>query len=174
MKINSERLILRDLSLDDASDMFAYTSRPSVSKFLTWEPHALVEQDYNFIEKALEANGYGEYYVGIELKEDRKLIGCIHIYNMSSQHRRCEISYILNPDYSGAGYATEAVNAINEWLMKEMNFVRIQAVCVMDNDKSEKLLKRCNMSYEGVLQNYAILKDGKSHPVKVYSKCRED
>ena len=174
MKIDTERLILRDLSLDDAADMFAYTSRPSVSRFLTWEPHTSVEQDYRFIEKALEVNGCGEYYAGIELKKDKKLIGCIHVYNLSSRHRRCEISYILNPDYSGAGYAAEAVNAISEWLMKEMNFVRIQALCVTDNDRSEKLLKRCNMSCEGTLRNYAVLKDGKSYPMKIYSKCRED
>lgn len=173
--MKTEHLMIRELKIDDALDMYEYTSKPEVSKFLTWEPHLNVEQDRKFIKKALSNKGKGSYYFGIVLVTDpQKLIGSIHIYDVNEMHRRCEISYILNPDYSGKGYATEAVKEVIKWIFTTLGLRRIQALCIEGNEKSECLMKRCGMQYEGLLKNYAVLKDGKSYPMKIYSICCGD
>jgi Acetyltransferases, including N-acetylases of ribosomal proteins len=171
--MKTERLIIRELKIEDALDMYEYTNKPEVSKFLTWEPHLNVEQDREFINKVLSNKDKESYYFGIVLAADlQKLIGCIHIYDVNERHKRCEISYILNPDYSGKGYATEAVAAVIKWIFMTLGLRRVQALCIEGNVKSECLMKRCGMQYEGLLKNYAVLKDGKSYSMKIYSICR--
>ena len=159
--MKTERLIIRELKIEDALDMYEYTSKPEVSKFLTWEPHLNVEQDREFINKVLSNKNKENYYFGIVLAADlQKLIGCIHIYDVNERHKRCEISY------------TEAVAAVIKWIFMTLGLRRVQALCIEGNVKSECLMKRCGMQYEGLLKNYAVLKDGKSYSMKIYSICR--
>lgn len=172
--METKRLILRQLRLEDAADMYEYTSKQEVSEFLTWHPHLSVTQDEEFIKKALSKNDEKSYYFGIVLAQTpQKLIGSIHIYDINMEHKRCEISYILNPEYSGKGYASEAVSAIIQWIFLYLGLRRVQALCIVGNNKSENLMKRCGMQYEGLLKNYAVLKDGISHAMKLYSICTE-
>jgi ribosomal-protein-alanine N-acetyltransferase len=173
MRLECKNITLRKLRLEDTDDMYEYTCMPEISEYLVWHPHNSKIQDKEYIKTAIEKDGNESFYWGIELNHLQKLIGCIHIYNISSKHKRAEISYILNPKFSGKGYATESVWAAINWLFKN-GFVRVQALCVEGHMKSEKLMIRCGMSYEGTLRNYAILKDGKCHSMKLYSICRED
>lgn len=172
MIIESERIKLRDLNVDDAEDMFEYTSIPEVSKYVAWNPHKSISEDKDYIEKILSDKDGSSMYFGIDLCSRNKLIGCVHVYNNSLKHRRAEISYILSPNYWGKGYATEAVQTIIRWLFKN-GYRRVQALCIDGNIRSERLMVRCGMSYEGTLKNYAILNDGQSYSMKIYSICQK-
>lgn len=173
MRIECSRVILRELRISDSEDMFEYTCIPEVSEYLAWKPHTSQLQDREYIEKAVKSSGADSFYWGIALKSTGKLIGCVHVYNISRKHKRAEISYILNPGFSGSGYMAEAVREVICWLF-ENGYRRVQALCVDGHLKSEKLMIRCGMNYEGLLRKYALLKDGKSYDMKLYSICRED
>ena len=62
-QLETERLILRKLTLQDADDIFAYGSDPEVSRFMTWETHKSIEEARSFIiildkyEKMKQENG---------------------------------------------------------------------------------------------------------------------
>ena len=170
MTIKSERLLLRNLCLNDAPDMFEFTSQPEVSQFLTWEYHKSIKDDERFIESCMANDSKLSYHIGIELVEERKLIGCIHVYGVSLLHKRAEISFIISPTFQGMGYGTEAVNTLIDNLFCQ-GFIRVQALCIPQNSKSEKLMIRCGMNKEGILRNYAILKDGRNYPMILYSIC---
>ena len=44
--IETDRLILRQFSIEDAEDMYEnWASDPEVTKFLTWPPHATIRSD---------------------------------------------------------------------------------------------------------------------------------
>lgn len=173
MNLRSERLLLRKLKMADASDMFEFTSIPEVSDYLAWEYHKSVKEDEEFIRNCLENDSDESIHIGIELIEKNKLIGCLHIYNISHKHKRAEISYILSPLFQGQGFATEAVNTLVVQLFTK-GFRRVQALCILFNTKSEKLMKRCGMKKEGILENYALLNDGNSYPMVIYSICKND
>lgn len=168
--IESERLLLRALSIKDAEDMFAFTSLPESSAFLRWNPHISVEEDRTFIQNALRDED--SLYWGIQHKEMNKLIGNIHVYDIYYRDFRSEISYILHPRFYGNGFATEAVSAVIQYLF-EQGLHRVQALCLDNHGQSEKLMVRCGMSYEGTLRSYAWVK-GKKHNMKVYSICKEN
>ena len=172
MIIKSERLILRDLRITDANDMFEYTSIPEVSSFLLWSPHKSIKEDEDYILKCLQEQNESSFYLGTELKSERKLIGCNHVYHIDRKHMRAEISFVLSPYYQLKGYATEAVRTIIDYLFSQ-GFVRIQSLCDCENNSSEEMLKRCGTNYEGTLINYAILKDGKAHSMKMYAICND-
>lgn len=167
-----ENTYLRKFEIGDAQDMFEYTSNPNVSNYLAWTPHESVQEDEMFIAMVEGTDEKESIYRGIYLKETKKLIGCIHIYNISWKHMHAEISYILNPTYSSKGYATEAVRSVIEELFKH-GFIRIQALCIVGNGKSENLMKRVGMNYEGTLRKYAVLADKKAYDMRIYAICVE-
>mgnify|MGYP004718770921 CR=1 FL=1 len=47
--LETERLILRKVTVDDAEDMFEYTSVPDVSKYVPWKTHQSIEDTHQFI-----------------------------------------------------------------------------------------------------------------------------
>lgn len=168
--IRSARLLMRPLSLEDAADMFDFTRLPESSMFLQWQPHISVEEDKRFIQNALEDKG--SLYWGIQHLSMGKLIGTVHVYDIQVKNFKAEISYILHPKFSGKGYATEAVGAVIHSLF-DKGVIRIQALCIDTHKKSENLMLRCGMTYEGTLRNYAWV-NNRAHDMKIYSICKGD
>ena len=108
--IETERLLLRKLSLSDAADMFEYTSKSEVATHLSWAAHTDISQVEAFISGVLEKYNsiQTEYTFGIELKSHKKLIGALKITNISFYNKRGEFTSILNPAFQGKGYMGEA------------------------------------------------------------------
>jgi ribosomal-protein-alanine N-acetyltransferase len=74
--LETERLRLRRLWLDDAADVFEYASDPEVSRYTTWETHKTLEDSRAFLTGVIEQ--YNTFQVapwGIEHKGDKKLVG---------------------------------------------------------------------------------------------------
>lgn len=51
--LETERLLLKKVTLEDVKDIFYYGSNTEVSKYVTWEPHKTVSDAEAFIEFAL-------------------------------------------------------------------------------------------------------------------------
>ena len=72
--IETNRLLLRKLSLDDANDMYEYTSNEIVSRYVNWNPHKSIGDTKSYIHYVLQ-----QYYLkkiapwGIQFKENNKL-----------------------------------------------------------------------------------------------------
>jgi len=167
--LSTERLILRKLKMDDAQDMFEYTGYAEVTKFLSWNEHKSIEQTKLFIKNTLtEYEGLKSYPYAIELKSTHKFIGVLRAYDIDYGNKHCEISYILNPNYQGQGLMVEAINAFVSHCFNELGFIRIQAKCMVDNESSQKLMKRVGMEFEGILKNNWIYK-GKILDAKLFA-----
>lgn len=169
IRLESERLILRKLSLKDADDMFEYTKDSEVTKFLSWDAHTSINQTTDFIKNTIkEYDGIRSYPYAIEIKGERKFIGIVRAYDIDSHNKRCEISYILNPAFQGNGYMVEAINLFANHCFNQIGFLRIQAKCMIANNNSEKLMQRLGMEYEGILRNYWVYK-GTVQDAKLYA-----
>lgn len=169
ISLTTERLVLRKLRIDDAQDMFEYTSNSEVTKYLSWNEHKNIEQTKIFINNTLpEYEGVKSYPYAIELKSMKKFIGVLRVYDIDYGNKHCEISYILNPTFQNQGLMVEAINAFISHCFNELGFIRIQAKCMVENENSEKLMKRVGMGFEGVLKNYWIYK-GKMLDAKIFA-----
>ncbi|KAB2334514.1 GNAT family N-acetyltransferase [Cytobacillus depressus] len=172
--LETERLLLRKITLEDVEDMYSYCSNEEVSKYVTWDTHQKLSDTKEFVEFAL--NQYENRKVapwGIEYKENEKLIGTIDFVSWQVQHNVAEIGYIISQDYWGKGIATEAATEVIQFGFNHMNLVRIQARCFVENIGSERVMKKTGMSFEGIHRKGMFIK-GKHQDLKMYSILKEE
>ena len=110
-RFGTERLVLRPLRLEDAADMFEYTSDPETSRFLNWAPHGEPGEARDWIASKLARPEPDDLLLGIEHREPRKLIGTVRAYRFDAAACSCEVSYALNPAFQGCGYMGEALGS---------------------------------------------------------------
>lgn len=80
--LETKRLLLRSLSMNDAEDIFEYASDPEVPKYSVWSVHESIEDTKDFLEAVMEE--YSNYELatwGIVHKVDNKLIGTCGLGN---------------------------------------------------------------------------------------------
>jgi len=171
--LETERLILRKLRLEDAKDVFEYASDPEVSKYVTWEPHKSIEDSINFIKFTHERYEKKEGIIwGIVYRENNKVIGTCDISPVT-KHFRAEIAYTLARDYWGKGIMTEAVKEVIRFGFEKMNLNRIQAMCIPENIGSYRVMEKVGMKYEGLIREYIYIK-GKFQDLKLYSILKRE
>ncbi len=167
--IETERLILRRIRRADAEDMYEYTSDPEVSKHLSWDSHTDIQQTIGYIESLLaQYDTEHSYNWAIEIKEYKKFIGIVRLFDISMPNKRGELSYIMNPAFQGRGLITEAIQAIVDLCFHRLGLNRLQARCTQENVASEKVMKKLGMTYEGTLYEYWINK-GVPENAKLYA-----
>lgn len=149
--IDTPRLVLRKIKISDADDMFEYASRKDVTKYLLWSPHEDLQYTKCFLKFLIKKYKKGEYFdYGIELKDEKKLIGTCGFVNIDTDNRKAEIGYVLNPSYQGNGYAIEAVKAVIDYAYNVLNLNRVEARVMEGNTSSVKLLEKIGMTFEGM------------------------
>lgn len=170
----TERIILRKITMDDLEDMFEYGSDEEVSKYVTWDRHKTTNDTKEFIEYVLGRYENGELAPwGIELKENGKFIGTVDFVSWSPHHNNAEIGYVLSKPYWGKGITTEAANELIRFGFEKMDLVRIQARCFMENRGSERVMEKLGMTYEGVIRKGMFTK-GEHRDLKLYSLLKEE
>ncbi|MEW8987804.1 MAG: GNAT family N-acetyltransferase, partial [Bacillus sp. (in: firmicutes)] len=124
--IETERLILRQITKDDAEDIFKYLSDENVMKYYGLEP-------FKSIDEAMEEIGWYQSTFdegsgvrwGITLKGHGKVIGSCGFLNKVPQHYRSEIGFELSKDHWGKGIANEALAAVIHYGFEQLNLQRI-------------------------------------------------
>ncbi|PZO36475.1 MAG: GNAT family N-acetyltransferase [Pseudanabaena frigida] len=170
--VQTPRLILRKLVIEDAEDIFAYASDPQVTTYTLWEAHQSIEDTYEYLNNIafeLYRSGKGIDF-GIVEKGSNKLIGTCGLHT-TPIHRRAELGYVLARDYWGQGLMTEAAQAAISFGFHVMQLLRIQAFCAVENVGSARVLEKAGMQFEGILHNYVFTKE-RTWDVKMYAVVR--
>ena len=148
--LETPRLTLRGMRVSDASDMYEYARRPSVTEYLTWEPHADAEETRQYLIYVGQRYRTGDFYDWSVLdKESGHMIGTCGFTSFNCPADSAEIGYVLNPAYQGRGLATEAVRRVLQFGFSELNLHRIEAHFMEGNDASRRLMERVGMTFEG-------------------------
>lgn len=155
--IETERLILRDASVDDAEDMFEYAKLEEVTKYLSWKPHISVKDSEKLLEmlgkEAKEKDSY--VFKVIVLKENDKMIGTIDARLFGEWLKDAEFGYCLNPKYWKQGYMSEALKAFMEALHKEHGVENVFGSFERENIASKRVMQKNEMYYyETVKRNF--------------------
>jgi [ribosomal protein S5]-alanine N-acetyltransferase len=172
--IETERLLLRKITLNDASDMFEYASNPEVSEYTMWSTHTSIEDTKYFLKSLTKMYKRRELVDwGIVHKAEKKFIGTCGFVEWSMTHSRAEIGYALSARYWREGYMSEAVNAIIEFGFREMLLNRIVGRCEVNNIASARVMEKVGMQLEGILRQQLFVK-GRYWDLKIYSILREE
>ncbi len=150
-KIETKRLILRKFEENDADEIFKnWISDPEVSKYMVWNNHKSIEETKRWLKRCIEKYKIiDSYNWGIELKENRELIGSISANKVENESNCYEIGYAIGRKYWGKGYATEALNRVVEYLMNEVGIRRILCRCAKENKASQKIICKAGFMYSG-------------------------
>lgn len=153
--IETERLILRKVTLKDAEDMLTYLSDPDVVKHMGLEPYQTVEDVHREIQwyQSIVKEGSGMRW-GITLRNSDIVIGSCGFLNRASKHFRAEVGFELSKQYWGKGIASEALQAVVRFGFKHMELERIEALIEPGNTSSQKLVEKNGFVREGLLRHY--------------------
>jgi RimJ/RimL family protein N-acetyltransferase len=159
--VETSRLTLRPFSSDDFDDLYAYQSRPDVTRYLYWDARdkeqvreALVRQ---CDENALSAEGDWLTFA-VVWREARKVVGEVGLKLISRENRQGEIGFVFNPDYHGRGLATEAAESMLTLGFDAIGWHRIIGSCDPRNHSSARLMERIGMRQEARFVHSQIVK----------------
>lgn len=158
----SERCILRAFKRDDMNHYFDILRDESVQKYLGGgvplfdkEPH-ITNWLNNINGKLLETKKVFTWCV--EEKKTGEIIGRIDLGGFQKK-TFAEISYHFARKYWGKGIATEVVDNITYFGMKELKLHRIQGIVRTENYPSVAVLKKNGYIEEGILKLYPFGKE---------------
>lgn len=142
LSLETERLILRPFTMDDAEDMFTgWASDPEVTKYLTWPTHTSIDQTRFVLDLWIkEYKDPKRINCAIETKEDHKLIGGIDI--VGYEEGVPVIGYNLSRKYWGKGYMTEVCRCMLNYLFSR-GYPDVRIDAVVDNIGSNKVIQKC-------------------------------
>lgn len=170
INLETDRLILRKIRLEDYADIFnSWTSDSEVSKYVTWNTHKVIDETKKLVNYWVSDydNDYTYRWL-VLLKDTGEIIGMIDVIQKDLRYMTAEVGYCYGSRYWGNGYATEALRVVIEYLHSE-GFVVVYAQHFDSNMASGKVMKKAGMEYEGMLRSRVINKDGRREDVHIYS-----
>ena len=172
--LETKRLVLRELKISDAKDMFEYAHLPEVGPMAGWEPHPNISHTKSVIQMYHDKKKFGQLGVfAIILKENRKMIGTVELHSYIKGFK-AELGYTLNPAYRGFGYATEASKAMLRYGFMDLELRRIEAATYVTNIDSINVLVRLGFRHEGMKKDGYYLYDGTLHDINIYGMTKDE
>ena len=147
VKIETERLILREFCKSDLDDFFEYASVPGVGEMAGWPHHENKDITNRILNKfILEKKTFAIVY-----KENSKVIGSLSVepYNLEEKlseffnFKGREIGYVLSKDYWGKGLMPEAVKAVIDYLFNSLNYDFLLCGYYDFNNQSRRVQEKC-------------------------------
>ena len=152
-QLSTPRLAIRDLEANDGPRVFSYHRHPDVARFQSWGTESVdVIQTYIRSLAGKDPDTPGCWYqVGIFLGDGGKLIGDCGFRVLESEPRQAEIGITLAPEFQHQGYATEALQALLEYLLVTLGKHRVFGSVDPENVTSIRLMERLSMRKEAHL-----------------------
>ena len=154
--IETGRLLLRSLSMEDLTDLFYLRTNKKVNTYLNKAPDASPEATKYKIKEILGKQEENDCVLWvITFKEDpANLIGSIGCWNITKEHYRAEIGYMLHPNYHRKGLMQEAIETVLDFGFNQFKFHSIAAVIHPDN-----IASRCILLKNGFVQEAHFKED---------------
>ncbi len=155
VRIETERLVLRRFTSKDREPAFRnWMSDPEVTRFLSWPTHEDVFVSRTVIDSWVKSYSDPAYYSwAIELKEIKEPIGSIAAVRLDEKTDSVEIGYCMGKKWWGNGIMSEALSALIGFFIDEVRVKRIEARHDVNNGASGAVMRKCGMTFEGMLRN---------------------
>lgn len=137
MYMETDRLILRDMNVNDSKDCFEYLSNAETMKFI--EPTFDFNRTKLFIKKC--GVEHKLVYSLLE-KESGKVIGHIIFHQFKEDPLEFELGWILNENYQNKGFAYEISTKLLKYSFSKLKLKRVVAEVVLENKSSISLIKK--------------------------------
>lgn len=167
--LESERLVLRQITPDDVNEIFALRSNPETMKYIPRPLVTTIDQAMEHIkmiqDKIVSSEGINW---AITEKGNPKMIGIIGHYRIRWDHFRSEIGYMQLPEYHGKGIITEAIQLMVRFGFDDMKMHSLEAIIDPANLASAKVLEKNSFVKEAHIKENEFY-EGKFLDTVIYS-----
>ena len=163
MKIETNRLILRDFVKEDWERVLEYQTDPLYLRYYEWTaadrtPEA-VQEFVGWFQDHQKQNPRIKFQLAVTLKSNGLLIGNCGVRMDKAHALEADIGYELDPKHWNHGYASEAAHAIVDFGFNHFGVHRVWSWCVADNTSSAHVLEKLGMRLEGRLMEHEYYKN---------------
>jgi [ribosomal protein S5]-alanine N-acetyltransferase len=180
--LTTERLLLRQVTLNDAEWYLAYFSKPEIVRGQGYAPPADLEAARGeltryFIDSLAEHWGLRW---GLALREQAveaaraPLIGSAGYYGFDPEAHVAELGADLSPEHWGRGLMSEALTAIIDFGFERLEVNRVQALILPHNVRSRRMVARLGFTEEGTLREHGLDEHGRPCDDVMYSLLRRE
>jgi len=172
MKIESERLRLQNIAMDDLLKLHSY---PEVDMYNTLGIPESLEVTIDFFKPIIEEQTLkvkSQYCWSVYYKSNDQFIGLCGMRLSPERFKMAEIYFNISPQIWGKGLGTELAKTMIKFGFEELKLHRIEAGVATENEKSINVLHKSGMTREGIRRkilpirgewkdnyHYAILED---------------
>lgn len=164
------RLQVRPCTPADVDAMWEWRRLPEVNRWLSAAP----DTRDAFRERYLDPERLASLYLVELLPDDETAaptpIGDIMVrrgdgwaqleVEADAKGVEAELGWVLDPAYTGHGYATEAIRAVIDTCFGPLGLRRVHAGCFADNEPSWRLMERLGMRREEFSRKTALHRSG--------------
>ncbi len=149
--VETDRLVLRGISLTDAEWIWRLDQDPDVMRFISGgvaTPREVVDRIY--LPRMLQGHPQGRQY-GFRaaiLRETGACVGWFHLRPERSEPFDLELGYRLQRDVWGRGLATEGSLGLLRLGFGPWGLDRVAARAVALNSASRRVMEKCGMQWE--------------------------
>jgi len=175
--LETERLVLREITMDDLDWYIEHFSRPEMVEgqgFPGPESREVAEKELHqyIVDLFKRRDGFRW---GVTLKGDPRLIGSLGFYKwVRPSGHMAETGYDLQREHWGKGIMSEAMRAVVDFGFEKMGLTRIEAFVYVSNRRSCGMLERLGFQREGLLRSRGVTVDGAIVDDAMYSLLRSD
>lgn len=144
-KLETPRLILRELTVNDANSFYQLNLNPEVIKYTGDPPFASVEESKEFLlhYKEYQNHGFGRW--AVITKENNQFIGwCGLKYHKEGY---VDLGFRFFQDKWGKGYATESAKACINYAQSSLNLPELIGRVMPSNIASVRVLEKLGFTF---------------------------
>ena len=151
--IETQRLILRKFTVDDAAFMLELLNTPSWLRFIGDRNVRTIEEAEQYLLngniRSYQEYGFG-FYVVI-LKETQESIGICGIVKREGLED-VDIGFAFFQQFMGKGYGYESASSVLNYTLNDLKIKRIVAIVDPENVVSIALIKKIGMQFEKMIR----------------------
>ncbi|WP_049567646.1 GNAT family N-acetyltransferase [Streptomyces sp. SBT349] len=154
----SERLVLRELTVDDVDAVHAIYGSQQATAHLSFEPRSR-DQVGHIVARSMVAAvaaPRSEFALAACERERGRLVGYVRLALEGQQ--AATIGFALHPDVWGIGYGTELVRALLGFGFDSLKLHRIWAARSPQNEASRVVLIRAGLAEEGHIRDHVFVR----------------
>ncbi len=164
MILETERLLIRNVSAEDADDIFEYAQDADTGPRAGWPPHTTIEDTKKVMEKWLDPNNVEKIYVLVDKKAGKVIgtIGVVHINERVKDDKNTfgldminsgksvyELGITIGRKYWGVGIGTESLAVMIDYVFDKLYADIVMTLHYEANIGSKRIQEKNNMKMVG-------------------------
>lgn len=160
-ELETSRLLMRPVRLEDAEAMFAFTSFPDNFRYIRSSVHQSLDESRDYLQRVLD--GYQrhiQFFWGICLKDSGRMVGTCRLHSFHEKELSMETSYMIHQDYSGQGIGRETEKRLVQYSFEELGLSAVYTRCTTENIESARLIEN-----SGLKKIKTLIHDAQFHDI---------